>query len=152
MTNISFNIAKQSDWAENKIKVIDLLERSINYAQTQKKSFIVEIRRNKTNAQLRGFHRLLGLIAQFRSESEGKFYSISHMKDLVKLEYGYFDVDRGEKIIKECKYATIEDMRGLIETATVFGTRMGIEDCYLMSYEEQELERFYQLKITNNKQ
>ena len=146
MANISFNISKQSDWAENRIKVIDSLERSIKFAQKQKKSFIVEIRRNKTSGQLKGFHRLLGLIANFISQSEGKFCDIEFAKEMIKQEYGYINICNGYKLGKSCKNATIEDMIGLIKTAEVFGQNMGIEDCYLMSYEELELEEFYQLK------
>lgn len=143
---INFNYYQKYNWQVLKLESIKLINKAIEQAETNQKSFYVEVKQDKTSKQLKGFHRLLELIANHLSKETGEYWDIDKAKQLIKKQYGYISIYKDTEICKSCKKATKEDMMGLIKTAEVFGAEMGIEDCYLKSFEQQEFENYYKLK------
>lgn len=132
---------------ETEITAVQIGVRNLFYkAKERKKTLIVSIKEDKTSRQLRGFHRLCGVIADFISDSDGIACDKEMAKEYIKRLNGFVFICREREVGKSCKNATMEEMKGLIETAQVFGAENGIEDCYLLPYEQQEFEKYYQLK------
>lgn len=143
---INFNYYQKYNWQALKLELIKLINKAIDYSEVNEKSFYVEIKQDKTNKQLKGFHRLLELIANHLSKETSEYWDVDKTKQLIKKQYGYISIYKNVEICKSCKKATKEDMIGLIKTAEVFGTEIGIKDCYLKSFEQQEFENYYKLK------
>lgn len=115
-------------------------------AKERKKTLIVSIKEDKTSRQLRGFHRLCGLIADFISESGGIACDKEMAKEYIKKQYGFISRYKGLDVCKSCKNASMEEMKDLIKTAEIFGAENGIEDCYLLPYEQQDFEKYYNVR------
>ena len=103
-------------------------------------------RKSKTYKQLRGFHRLINILVSYFQEWTGENWDQEKVKDFIKFKNGFTMKHKGVEVTKSCKDTTLKEMNGLIEEVIKFAAEMGIENCYLRSYEEEELIEFYNNK------
>ena len=112
------------------------------------KSFEVtvgDLKKSKTYQQLRGFHRLLGVLVPYFKEWSGEdCWDKEKVKDFIKKRHGYTVRFHNIEVVKSCKDATIKEMMGLIKEIQKFGAGMDIvEALELRSEELRDLEEFY---------
>ena len=108
--------------------------------------FEIEIRplkKAKSYQQLRGLYRLIGILLPHFQEWTGEYWDKEKIKELIKKRYGYTTKFRGVEICKSCKDASMNDMIGMIKETEAFAAEMGIEGCYLESWEMIELQKYY---------
>jgi hypothetical protein len=112
------------------------------------KDFEVEIRevkKDKSSPQVRGFHRLCGLIAPYATEATGEIWDKERVKEHVKASCGYCERYKGVQTTKSIGKATMGEMNLLIAEAEKVGIEVfGAKDCFLTPYERMELVRFYE--------
>ena len=139
----AFDIKNRENWR----RIFDQIKNFIGAQAQSGTSFqfeVRELRRNKTHAQLRGFHRLLRILLPYFKEWTGEAWDEDAIKDLIKRRNGFVKRFKGVEIARSCKTATIEEMTGLIKEAEIFAAEMGIENCFLESQEWRELTAYYQ--------
>lgn len=140
-----FHFDKKKEKSETLSESFASLNKMLLIAFNSKQSFRVEISKlGKTNAQLRGFHRLIQILLPYFKEWTGSAWDMDSVKDLIKSRSGFVKRFKGLDIPRSCKTATIEEMTALIKEAEVFAAEMDIKDCYLESHEWQELQNYYQ--------
>lgn len=121
-----------------------------NTKETCKKNltgFEIEIRglkKSKSYKQLKGFHRLLGILVPYLSEWTQEYWDVDRVKNHVKQRYGYTKEFQGVTTCKSCKFATVDDMIGLIKETEKFAAEMDVKECFLENQEMKELLEYYE--------
>jgi hypothetical protein len=127
----------------NYIPLLDILNNLPFDAQVE--IIIRKIKKAKTHRQLKGFHRLLKLIADYCRDQTGDYWDVEDAKQLIKHQYKYYKTKGDAVIYLSCAKATKEDLMGLIKTAEKFGSEFNIPECYITSEEEREFNNFYKV-------
>lgn len=136
---------KKNDWP----KIVMDLRKEFHEWQDGDKDFQVTIelhKKSKTWQQLKGLYRLLEKICPVLREQTGMYFDVEKVKTIIKDEYGYYHEYKGVKLYKSLKDASVNDMMAIIKTTEVFGQSLGIDDCYIKSYEIDQLKEFYNIK------
>lgn len=102
-----------------------------------------ELKKTKSSKQLKGFHRLVGILLPRFQEWTGEYWDSAKIKELIKKRYGYTTKFKGVEICKSCKDATKDEMIGLIKETEMFAAEMGVENCHLENQEMIELINYY---------
>jgi hypothetical protein len=135
------------DIKENYNPLVDLLDDLNDLSPTPDIEITVKkIKQGKTYQQLRGFHRLLNLIAEFCEDQSGERCDMEMAKQLIKNRYGYYKENHGAITYLSCTYASKEVMMGLIRAAEDFGIEFKIPGCVLTSAEERAFNNFYEVE------
>ena len=123
----------------------------INPAMAAGKEFVVEIRKlqkSKTYKQCKGWHRILGLIADHLNEHkfEDKFWNKEHVKHYIKgaIQYGEYRLDTF--IPRSFAAASKEEAMNIIEFTQLWAVEslnMDAEQVELESDEARMLEEYY---------
>jgi len=145
--NFYFTQSDIKNWVDIKEKVILEITLWTALAAEKKAEFQVSLTKlseKKSNAQLRGFHRLLDYMLPHLKEISGEHWSRDRIKELIKKRNYFTENFRGIELLKSCQNASKEEMMGLIKECEIFAAEIGIEGCYLQDQEKKELEDYYQ--------
>lgn len=126
-----------------KSKIIQELNERISARQDCKVT-IGKIEVEKTPKQLRGEHRLCGLIASQLREWGNMEYNKDVVKQIVKIKCGFVKDVGGTLVTRSFKTASLVELKEIIEFTTSWGqVELGIKDCYLTSQEQVNINNYY---------
>lgn len=137
-----FTVENKNKWPEMR-NCIKVLQQALMITKKGLKLTISEIKADKSHRQLRGFHRLIDLIVPYFNEWDSHIWDRGDVKDFIKTRYGFCKSIKGINVVKSCKYATKEEMMGLIEETIKFAAEMDIPDVLLNEDEARDLDEFY---------
>jgi len=133
------------------------LRKAFELANGKGKDFQVVIRPPKypkTPKQLRGIYRLWSMIAPVLSEHSGEIYEAEDVKEIIKARYNFTKIchipssfsEDGEclglkkvRMDRSLSSASTKELYDMIKLTEVFGAEMGVEDCFLESWESLSL-------------
>jgi len=109
---------------------------------------IAEKKQSKTWRQCKGWHRILGVIAEYLTDNnfDNKIWSIEHVKFIVKHMTQYGELRVEVFIPKSFAAATKEEAIDLIQKTQEIAVEefsMNLEDVQLLNNELQDLEAYY---------